>query len=894
MTNDNAVFDSRLPKLIFELSSLLLNNIAIEAAMLTCLPQAGDQRSSSSHSIYCPESVTDISRHFRIAGLLEWELNGGLARLMREWSCSAEKCIVDGRKIPLVVDWDPAKRCLALVKTFWECIYINTGASVKYEAMVKFAIKYFFHSLMGNMEKYYKYHSLSLFSKLMDQEYPRPIPLTEGEEPGFLVGGWLERHFLTLYKRLQKSKTLENVLLGGVKPLPMKEITLLTSIIAVKRGCLALDSENQDQFVIKHKLNMVGGAYYAAAEPLRNGELDSELFDVGVTLSELTNMVYPNHFESTIPYWRVPSIRSTFENNRMKGGTHAAFGIESKTDSTMEQYYVGTIGEDPLNQEPLYSWGFNIVDIKQKCLDALHQVEYCHAKIHLVNEPFKVRTITAGSALIYHLGRLIQSPLHKFLRVRPEFQLIGTGLSESLIGDYYKGSLVHDNLTFDDLYERGFFTTFTFIVAGDFSEATDAMHPKLPKIFIETMFLSGKIDVVWRRVLELTLGPHILHYSDEQIKQLWGQLMGSPDSFIVLNLVNAAILWASVNEYYGGFRSWDWIVKVWRPLFNGDDVTFLSNPVHMKIWTRMATSAGMNPSPGKNFTLVEMIQINSHNFYVNYSQPSWADEGARTILSVEEIFILNSGLLHCQAKVISDTRREKSAYRSDLLQPITDQYQELIHGCPDDVKGRLLPVFRQYIEPKLVDNPRSWWLPSSLGGLGLPFQDPRLVRQGFLITRSQGVYAKKLMLNCTLDPIKDLIEKAPYLVASAHYLDNLLTKLNVKKVPGTFVRSVLTDVPDNPNKGIIRTYPAPSLAHCFLGGQMERAAYNPNRDKWAFLHAAGRLLKKGKPSLTNRDCRNLLDGVYKYIPGGLDKSLSVSRVNAPGDFGKVLQEVSFS
>jgi len=888
MTNDISVLDRRIPKLIFELSSLLLNNMAIEAAMLTCLPQAGDTTSSSLHSIYCPLSVADISQRFKIGGLLEWSENGGLTFLLERWKDSVEKCIVDGVKHQGVAGWDPVVRSLALTQTLVESIYINTGRLPSFGAIVSFSLKYFFHALMGNMETIYKYHSLYLFSHMMDQDPPTPIVLCPGEEPGFIIGGWVERKFKTLRLRLDVEKKSIRYSLDGPKGLSEKDITFITSLMAVKRGCLALSPEAQEAFITKHKINMQGGAYYESNPLYKKGEFSEELFDVQVTVSELTKLVYPKTLQDHIPYWRVPTIRSTFEESRGNGGAHKVFGVgvESTIDSE-DQYYCGTIGVDSLNCEPIYSHGFNIETLKQGCLSELSVVENCHAKVHKVNEPFKVRTITAANAKIYHLGRLIQKPLHSFLRRRPEFRLIGESVSAEVIEDVYKGSLICDNLTFEERYSLGkrsrgrraeeLLTCFTFIQAADFSDATDAMHPSLPKIFIETLFLSGKIDDTWRRVLELTLGPHVLHYTDIEILQCWGQLMGSPDSFPVLNVVNASIFWASVNEYYGKFMQWDWIVRTWRCLFNGDDASFLSNPKHMAIWTRRAIAAGMRPSPGKNYSLVNMIQINSQNYSVDYSEPCWADDGARTITGVRDLFILNAGLLHCQAKVISDTRNEGARRRPENVQPVTDQYAELVSACPEDVVERILPVFKRYVEPKLRDNPRSWWLPTSLGGLGLPFRNPKM--GGYLITKPQGVFAKALMSDCLLDPIREGTEKAHFVTESNRYLNSLLGKLSVKKIPGRLVRSVATDVLEENNTPV---YPSPSLAHCFIGAEVKGDRFCPNKRNWKFRSVADRLVRKGKPSLTNRDCWNLLDGIYKYIPGGLSQPVSVSTLYAPG------------
>jgi hypothetical protein len=324
------------------------------------------------------------------------------------------------------------------------------------------------------------------------------------------------------------------------------------------------------------------------------------------------------------------------------------------------------------------------VNLKNECLsffpENYRSSDKICAKVHRVLEPFKVRPITAGQAQVYHLGRLIQKPLHQQLRIRKEFQL-GKELTPEVIYDNFKGASLlqrsryqeidvvfrRENvynflrdipiLTSTDWYLRTYYSDiyFTGIVAGDFKSATDAMHPRIPNTFCRVMYLEGHVLRPYYNLLMRLLGNHELCYGfkevdgvevDDVVLQTHGQLMGSPVSFPVLNIANAAVLWASVEEYLGRSVSWGFVLKHFRPLFNGDDVAFLSNQTHYRIWCRTAKSAGMTPSPGKNYFFEDIVQINSRNFRVEFkkeedSDLGWGDpfsQGFREIVEVHEIF----------------------------------------------------------------------------------------------------------------------------------------------------------------------------------------------------------------------------------------------------------------
>jgi hypothetical protein len=156
-------------------------------------------------------------------------------------------------------------------------------------------------------------------------------------------------------------------------------------------------------------------------------------------------------------------------------------------------------------------------------------------------------------------------------------------------------------------------------------------------------------------------------------------------------------------------------------MFNGDDVSFTSNRVHYPIWKLIATSAGLTPSPGKNYCTPLFVDINSTLYWVEAEKTEVTGESRVSGLS--ELFVLNPGLLKGQAKVMNDTRMdvvEKVGPTSSVM-PYCDQLAEVKRVCPEEMSKTVDEIFFDHLKDRLESSQRSWNLPPFLGGLGLPF-----------------------------------------------------------------------------------------------------------------------------------------------------------------------------
>jgi len=410
------------------------------------------------------------------------------------------------------------------------------------------------------------------------------------------------------------------------------------------------------------------------------------------------------------------------------------------------------------------------------------------ASVHKVLEPFKCRIITAGPGNIYQLGRIIQHQLHPIIKHHRNtmFALIGRPVNREFLQEVYG-----DTVVIDSDGERGFYPDGhggsievdfrhplgmkfkSFFAAVDYSTSTDGIHPIISDTFVRHLsklvnmpdhLSEAALKTVEGHILEygfspenfLRLGPEIMKYALTReellaygyeprdyciyVKQTFGQLMGSPISFLILVYLNAAICWTSADLYEGRMTSLDEWQDSYRPIFNGDDGSFLSNPIHYKIWLATASCAGLNSSMGKTYCSRDFIMINSEIYATNMA-------GCLTG-SITDIFVLNPGLVKGQAKVMGDTRSSRSQlngtissgdsfqisdHKMDIekrwmknkpdvygeLLPLVDQLNVCLRKCDADRALVVKNIFYDHVVPKLKETIRPWSLPRPLGGLGL-------------------------------------------------------------------------------------------------------------------------------------------------------------------------------
>jgi hypothetical protein len=320
-----------------------------------------------------------------------------------------------------------------------------------------------------------------------------------------------------------------------------------------------------------------------------------------------------------------------------------------------------------------------------------------NGKVAFVLEPLKVRPIMMGPAAEYFVLSQTQSFLWKNLRRKKQFRLISEPVTEEILNEviapHIKGCVrIH---------------------SGDYKSATDNFRTCFTLQIWNRICLNCGFEKRIRRLGAKCLVGHIINYDKngkDKIKQTCGQSMGSPLSFPILCIMNLVICSLAYE--------WNWFDnRVNRQLdnlpvlINGDDCI---NPFTLEEsceWERIAKEAGMESSVGKTYFSSDFGQINSMSFSFDHNERKF-----------HRVDYLNFSL--CSSSVArGGTRR---SWRS-----LPSLCEAWIHSLGPKHEQELLTYFiKSHLEEGglLHDVPAgmSWWLPSHLGGLGLPVLDEKV------------------------------------------------------------------------------------------------------------------------------------------------------------------------
>jgi hypothetical protein len=454
-------------------------------------------------------------------------------------------------------------------------------------------------------------------------------------------------------------------------------------------------------------------------------------------------------FERPIGWGQVPSFGSCVENPRSKGGTFGQlvdhegigsfFGLFPK-----EGYLIGYLRCRTLVTElrvPDVWWEEEFCEIRRRarCVDVIQCIPVA------LCEPFKVRVITRGSAEPYHIARAYQSILHKGMSRNDPFLLT-------------KGPVVPDVV--DRMLEKARSMPNShdgFWVSGDYEAATDNLHPDLSEECMEAICQKLHICPEDRLLLLKALTGHEIAWvgtgsGRTSARQVWGQLMGSPVSFPILCLVNAAITKLWYEEMLG--RK---VRLIDLPLLvNGDDILFWCPSVDAYTrWKELTTEAGLMPSLGKNYCSDKYLVINSEITRIKRTV-DWF--GCPTWVRLERLQKINFGLFYGSGKSQSSHELEKKIFgggdRSSSGLGLRQRAIDWVDGYPYDrdlMMTSFLIQWKEFLHAVPIE--MSWWIHPSYGGLGLP------VTRRVEITERQRKMAA--YLHVTGDVMKGLSQPVP-------------------------------------------------------------------------------------------------------------------------------------
>lgn len=344
------------------------------------------------------------------------------------------------------------------------------------------------------------------------------------------------------------------------------------------------------------------------------------------------------------------------------------------------------------------------------------------AKLIWLKEPFKTRIISAGPEYSYYLGRYRQKLVHGVLRKHPGFELIG----QPLTADYLEKRLRP--------FEGGFF------VSGDYKAATNMLRPDYTEVVAREIALCfGWSEEQTENYVACLIHHVIKHPDGRSADQKWGQLMGSPDSFPILCLINMAMSRFALEQQehcdYGcysvdGEQRMGLSIERSGICVNGDDIAFVTNDEGYALWEHITARAGLLKSVGKNYCHKDFVCLNSMFFEVEREYSIWTD--FKMSYSYKYIPFTNYGLMiGSNGKTTIDTTdrnelknlccpRESDIYRTPDLATLAE---DLIDGHKYEYQVELLNRFYSIWSPilkSIIPDGCSWFLPKHLGGLGLP------------------------------------------------------------------------------------------------------------------------------------------------------------------------------
>ncbi len=238
----------------------------------------------------------------------------------------------------------------------------------------------------------------------------------------------------------------------------------------------------------------------------------------------------------------------------------------------------------------------------------LHQSPLLGVQSAGIFEPLKLRVITKGDPEFYSLLKPLQVAMWSCLRKFPNFGLIGERLGPEILEQLVIGPS-------GQMFESADYVGST----NNLSMAlTMACVTSLPTPFL-------------RQLATLTVGPQFIIESGgwqdrfekgklvpkmtyELHLQRRGQLMGSPISFPILCIINAAVARLTFELRFG--RSFE--LSELPFLVNGDDFVARWDAQAHSIYETLVREVGWDLSPGKSFFSDRFIQINSETKKVRW------------------------------------------------------------------------------------------------------------------------------------------------------------------------------------------------------------------------------------------------------------------------------------
>jgi hypothetical protein len=583
---------------------------------------------------------------------------------------------------------------------------IVTGLDGSVQVRRELMAQLFVLAVFGKMEEYMKYVSAYLYARHLRQELPL-APSWFCSKPEYFVSGILGRRMRTI--------------LRPGKPSKMSAL-FAYSCLQVKRGCAPVD----DEFIIGacQKFHSRVGVERIIPE---DEQLDAHLY-------RTINRIVEEVFHEEKPVMPVPSGSAHYESGRKDGGAFGYLSVES-TLCEDDLWFMWYNPQDGLRELRVPYFEEKCHSIAERCYRRSAEERRLPCRAQALCEPFKVRTITAGPAEEYFLCKAWQKVIHGQMRKYPAFALTGEPMDDGHVyglAQRYK--------------DAGFCLSDGTLkwVSADYEAATDNIDPEWSDYVMcriaEQVGAWGDMSLLRRALKDHEIEIRYKEYH-EVVTQKWGQLMGSPISFPILCILNAAACITALEirerEKTGRYRT----LPLDLVLVNGDDALLMTDSEGYEIWKRVTSYIGLKMSVGKNYFSDEFIMLNSQQYLLQQHR----DSTGKYDLDLIRIPYVNLGLLSGQKRVV---QKDDGIGRFDAANPLSDiatlaDYQrELLkfHWNPrirDELTLRLILLNKA----KLKTMDKDWFISEELGGVGLVGSREMQPVRGRHMSRAFGYYS---------------------------------------------------------------------------------------------------------------------------------------------------------
>jgi hypothetical protein len=411
----------------------------------------------------------------------------------------------------------------------------------------------------------------------------------------------------------------------------------------------------------------------------------------------------------------VPSAKSSFQRTRRDGGAFqhiiddapASFFISPPTllgFATYHERSCAVYGTDPEVWEEL------IEEARRK---SWKEEMDCYPVG--LPEPFKVRVITKGESYHYHLARRWQKAMWTPLKDHPTFELIGKPLDQAVMNRF---------LGLCDTTDDREFTS------GDYQSATDYLDSDLSAFCLEEVCNAIGVPFEDKMILRRALTDHILHWKNQDgewvsKRQERGQLMGSPASFPILCLFNAALTRFAL-EIASMANPMVYALDEIPMLINGDDLLCRTSALEYLVWKDIVHFGGLTPSLGKNFRSRTIGTINSEMWHFSTATHTSTDGSQHTkFFTAEREQIIQMGMMRGSMKngTVNLTQDEQSPFSNTYQWGASKEvcWRKFLDSCPKP--GLAYDYLWKSISQQVIDVlPTGMPLcqPVWLGGAGFP------------------------------------------------------------------------------------------------------------------------------------------------------------------------------